>query len=39
VVTTAASVVLALALAAPPVARRLNVVVDPVGAHRRRQNA
>lgn len=37
VVTTAASVVLALALAAPPVARRLNVVVDPVGAHRRRQ--
>ena len=39
VVTTAASVVLALALAAPPVARRLNVVVDPVGAHRRRQKA
>jgi len=31
----AASVVLALALAAPPVARRLNAVVDPVGALRR----
>jgi fucose 4-O-acetylase-like acetyltransferase len=34
-VTTALSVVLSLALAAPPVARRLNVVVDPVAAYRR----
>lgn len=33
--TTAASVVLAVALAAPPVARRLDVVIDPVGAFRR----
>jgi fucose 4-O-acetylase-like acetyltransferase len=33
--TTALSVVLALALAAPPVARRLDVLVDPVGALRR----
>jgi fucose 4-O-acetylase-like acetyltransferase len=38
-VTTTASVVLALTLAAPPVARRLNVAVDPVGSWRRhRQN-
>jgi fucose 4-O-acetylase-like acetyltransferase len=35
----AASVVLALALAAPPVARRLNVLVDPVGAALRRLRA
>ena len=35
--TTAAAVVLALTLAAPPVARRLNVLVDPVGAYRRRR--
>jgi fucose 4-O-acetylase-like acetyltransferase len=33
--TTAASVVLAVTLAAPPVARRLDVVIDPVGAFRR----
>jgi fucose 4-O-acetylase-like acetyltransferase len=33
--TTAASVVLAPTLAAPPVARRLGVLVDPVGAYRR----
>ena len=38
-VTTALSVVLSLALAAPPVARRLNVVVDPVTAYRRRRVA
>jgi fucose 4-O-acetylase-like acetyltransferase len=31
VVTTVAAVLLALALAAPPVARRLNALVDPVG--------
>ena len=31
VVTTIAAVLLALALAAPPVARRLNALVDPVG--------
>ena len=30
-VTTVAAVLLALALAAPPVARRLNALVDPVG--------
>ncbi|HEU4515649.1 MAG TPA: acyltransferase family protein [Nocardioidaceae bacterium] len=35
VATTAASVVLAVALAAPPVSRRLDVVIDPVGAYRR----
>jgi len=35
VVATAASVALALALAAPPVARRLQAFVDPVGAWRR----
>lgn len=35
--TTAASVVLAVGLAAPPVARRLDVVIDPVGAYRRRR--
>lgn len=35
VVATAVSVVLALALAAPPVARRLQALVDPVGAWRR----
>jgi fucose 4-O-acetylase-like acetyltransferase len=34
---TAASAVLAVALAAPPVARRLDVVIDPVGNWRRRQ--
>jgi fucose 4-O-acetylase-like acetyltransferase len=34
-VTTATAVVLALCLAAPPVARRLNAVVDPVGTARR----
>lgn len=33
---TAGSVALAVALAAPPVARRLGVLVDPVGAYRRR---
>ncbi len=33
--TTAASVVLAVALAAPPVARRLDALIDPVGAYRR----
>jgi fucose 4-O-acetylase-like acetyltransferase len=38
-VTTAAAVVLALGLAAPPVSRRLNVLVDPVGAYRRRDAA
>jgi fucose 4-O-acetylase-like acetyltransferase len=32
VVTSAAAVVLSLMLALPPVARRLNVLVDPVGA-------
>jgi fucose 4-O-acetylase-like acetyltransferase len=36
---TAASVVLALGLAVPPVARRLNTLVDPVRAYRRRQAA
>jgi len=35
VVTTTAAVVLTLGLAAPPVARRLTPVVDPVGALRR----
>jgi fucose 4-O-acetylase-like acetyltransferase len=35
-VTTVAAVALALVLAAPPVAQRLNVVVDPVGALRQR---
>ncbi len=35
--TTALSVVLALALATPAVARRLNVAVDPVRAYRRRR--
>jgi fucose 4-O-acetylase-like acetyltransferase len=35
-VATAAAAVLAMALAAPPVARRLTVAVDPVGAYRRR---
>lgn len=37
-VLTAGSLVLALLLAAPPVARRLNVVVDPVGAVRRSES-
>lgn len=35
-VTATLSVVLALGLAAPPVARRLNLLVDPVGTLRRR---
>lgn len=39
VLTTTAAVVLALTLAAPPVARRLGVAVDPVGAYRRRAAA
>jgi fucose 4-O-acetylase-like acetyltransferase len=39
VLSTAASVALALALAAPPVARRLQVLVDPVGGRRRRSAA
>jgi hypothetical protein len=34
--TSTLSVVLALGLAAPPVARRLNLLVDPVGSYRRR---
>lgn len=34
---TAASVALAVGLAVPPVARRLDVVVDPIGAWRRRR--
>lgn len=38
-VTSALAVVLALALAAPPVARRLNVLVDPVAAYLRRRAA
>jgi fucose 4-O-acetylase-like acetyltransferase len=38
-VTTAAAVVLSLALAAPPVARRLNPVIDPVGALRARAHS
>jgi fucose 4-O-acetylase-like acetyltransferase len=38
-VTTATAVVLSLALAAPPVARRLNPVVDPVGALRARAHS
>lgn len=37
--TTAASVVLAVGLAAPPVARRLDVVVDPVGTFQRRRRS
>lgn len=37
VLTTLVAVPVALALAAPPVARRLNVLVDPVGAWQRRQ--
>jgi fucose 4-O-acetylase-like acetyltransferase len=37
-VTTAAAVVLSLGLAAPPVARRLNPIVDPVGTLRARTN-
>lgn len=36
-IATAAAVVLALLLAWPPLARRLNVLVDPVGAWRRRR--
>jgi fucose 4-O-acetylase-like acetyltransferase len=36
---TAAGVLLALALAAPSVARRLDVVIDPVGVLRRREDA
>jgi fucose 4-O-acetylase-like acetyltransferase len=36
-VTTVAAVGLALLLAAPPVARRLDVVVDPVGSWQRRR--
>jgi fucose 4-O-acetylase-like acetyltransferase len=36
VLGTAAAVVLACLLAAPPVARRLNVLIDPVGAFGRR---
>jgi fucose 4-O-acetylase-like acetyltransferase len=39
VTTAAAAVVLALALAAPPVSRRLNVLVDPVGTHQERSRA
>ncbi|HSE07536.1 MAG TPA: acyltransferase family protein [Nocardioidaceae bacterium] len=39
VVTSTLSVVLALGLAAPPVARRLNVAVDPFGTWRRRARA
>ena len=35
-VTATLSVVLALGLAAPPVARRLNLLVDPIGTLRRR---
>jgi fucose 4-O-acetylase-like acetyltransferase len=34
---TAAAAALAVALAAPPVARRLDAIIDPVGAWRRRQ--
>ncbi len=37
VLSTLVAVPVALALAAPPVARRLNVLVDPVGAWQRRQ--
>lgn len=37
--TSTLSVVLALGLAAPPVARRLNVLVDPVGSYLRRTRA
>lgn len=39
VLSTLVAVPVALALAAPPVARRLNVLVDPVGAWQRRQAA
>jgi fucose 4-O-acetylase-like acetyltransferase len=35
-VTTLGAVVVALVLASPPVARRLNLVVDPIGAFERR---
>jgi fucose 4-O-acetylase-like acetyltransferase len=38
-VTTAAAVVLSLALATPPVARRLNPVIDPVDALRARAHS
>ena len=38
-VSTLVAVPVALVLAAPPVARRLNVLVDPVGSWRRRQAA
>jgi len=39
VVTTVAAVTLAVVLAAPPVARTLNVVVDPIGWLERRRQA
>lgn len=39
VAATAGSVVVAVALAAPPVARRLDVVIDPVGAYQRCRGA